>query len=101
LFVAIGIIAVGAVALGFGLVVLFPPSFNITISSSPSGSGFVLVDGNLVTTPCNFSWRSGSKHNISASSRASASGVQYAYSSWSDGGAQSHTITINGSADYN
>jgi hypothetical protein len=31
---------------------------------------------------------------------STGSGVQYAYSSWSDAGAQSHTITIDGSANY-
>lgn len=101
LYVLVGIIAIAAVASGFGLMVLSPPSFSVTITSSPSGSGFITIDGNPVATPCDFSWQSGSKHNITASSRASASGVQYAYSSWSDGGVQSHTITINGTADYN
>ena len=101
LYVLVGIIATAAVASGFGLMVLSPPSFGVTITSSPSGSGFITIDGNPVATPCDFSWQSGSKHNITASSRTSASGVQYAYSSWSDGGVQSHTITINGTADYN
>jgi hypothetical protein len=98
---ALGIIATAAVASGFALMVLSPPSFSVTIASSPSGSGFITIDGNPVATPCDFSWQSGSIHNITASSRASASGVQYAYSSWSDGGVQSHTITVNGTADYN
>ncbi|MGD0978586.1 MAG: hypothetical protein ABR962_05525 [Candidatus Bathyarchaeia archaeon] len=101
LYVLVGIIATTAVASGFGLMVLSPPSFSVKITSSPSGSGFIAVDGNAVVTPCDFSWQSGSKHNITASIRASASGVQYAYSSWSDGGVQSHTITINGTSDYN
>jgi hypothetical protein len=101
LYILIGIIAVAAVSSGFGLMILTPPSYSIAIASSPTGSGFVAIDGNPVTTPCNFSWQSGSKHNITASTRASASGVQYAYSSWSDGEAQSHTITTNGTANYN
>jgi hypothetical protein len=101
LYVLVGIIATAAVASGFGLMLFSPPSFSVKITSSPPGSGFITIDGNPVATPCNFSWQSGSKHNITAGSRASASDVQYAYSSWSDGGAQSHTITINGTADYN
>ena len=100
LYVLIGIIAIAAVASGFELMVLSPPSYSITLTSTPSGSGFIVVDGNPVVTPCSFSWQSGSKHNITASTRASLSGVQYAYSSWSDGGVQSHTISINGTADY-
>lgn len=101
LYVLVGIIAAAAVAAGLGLIILNPPSYGITITSTPSGSGFITVDGNAVVTPCNFSWQSGSQHNITASTRASASGVQYAYSAWSDGGVQSHVITINDTADYN
>jgi hypothetical protein len=101
LYLVLGIIAVAAVATGFGLVIFRPPSFRVTITSTPSGSGFVTVDGRSVTTPCDFLWQSGSIHNVTANSPASAeSGVQYAYSSWSDGGSQSHTITINGSSIY-
>jgi hypothetical protein len=101
LYFVLGIIGVAAVGLGFGLVVLSPPPSSITITSSPSGSGFILVDGNPVTTPCNFSWANGSKHNVTANSRVSQeSGLLYAYSSWSDGGVESHDITINGTANY-
>jgi hypothetical protein len=101
LYVVLGIIAIAAVGSCLGLVVFWPPSFRVTITSTPSGSGFITVDGKSVTTPCSFSWQSGSKHNVTANSPVSAeSGVQYAYSSWSDGGFQSHTITINGSAIY-
>jgi hypothetical protein len=100
LYLILGIIAVAAaVGSGLGLVIFWPQSFRVTISSTPSGSGFITVDGNPVTTPCVFSWQSGSKHNVTASGAVSAeSGVQYAYSSWSDGGIQSHMITINRSA---
>jgi hypothetical protein len=100
LFLLVAVLAVAGVASAFGLIFLYPRTYTIAIRSTPSGSGFVVVDGNMVTTPCNFSWMSGSSHNITASSRASSSDVQYAYSSWSDGGAQSHTVTVNGVADY-
>jgi hypothetical protein len=100
LFLLIAVLAIAGVASAFGLIFLYPRTYTVAIRSTPSGSGFVVVDGNMVTTPCNFSWMSGSSHNITASSRASSSGVQYAYSSWSDGGAQSHTVTVNGMADY-
>ena len=99
-FLLVVFLAVAGVVSAFGLVFLFPRTYVVAIRSAPSGSGFVVVDGNMVTTPCNFSWVTGSDHNITASSQASSSDIQYVYSSWSDGGAQSHSITVNGMADY-
>jgi hypothetical protein len=101
LYVTLGIIAVAAVASAFGFVYFIPPSYRVNITSNPSGSGFITVDGNPVTTPYAALWQSGSAHNVSANSRASGkSGLEYAYSSWSDGGAPSHIIAINSSANY-
>jgi hypothetical protein len=101
LYAALAVIAVVAVALAFMLVYLTTPSYRVNINSVPSGGGFITVDGNPVQTPYTASWLSGSTHNVTANSPAnSESGVQYAYSSWSDGGAQSHTIVAKNSANY-
>ena len=72
----------------------------ITITSSPTGSGFVTVDGNAVTTPQIFYWAPGATHTIAASTTpvSGGTGIQYVYTSWSDSGAQSHTYTVPSSA---
>jgi len=45
--------------------------------------------------PQTFAWTEGSSHTITANSPVNAgSGKQYAFTSWSDGGAQSHTYTV-------
>ena len=41
---------------------------SITITSSPTGSGFVTVDGNPITTPYTFTWNTGDTHTITANS---------------------------------
>jgi hypothetical protein len=73
-----------------------PMSVQIIIDSNPlQGSGFVKVDGGPVTTPCTFNWKWGEIHQIEALSPVSGGpGIQYAFTSWSDGGAQSHMITV-------
>jgi hypothetical protein len=71
----------------------------ITITSSPTGSGFVMVDGFPVITPQVFTWTQGSTHTLTANSPVSGgTGVQFVWISWSDSGAQSHTITTPWSA---
>jgi hypothetical protein len=101
LYVALGVIAVAAVASALGFVYFMAPSYRVNITSTPSGSGFITVDGNPVTTPYTASWQRGSTHNVTANSLVTdKSGVQYAYSSWSDGGARSHIVAVNSSANY-
>ena len=72
-------------------------SFNpeITITTSPSGQT-ITVDGEDYTAPKTFpDWSTGSQHTIEVGSpQSSGIGKQYVFSSWSDGGAQSHSITI-------
>jgi len=71
----------------------------ITITSSPTGSGFVMVDGFPVITPQVFTWTQGSTHTLTANSPVSGgTGVQFVWISWSDSEAQSHTITTPWSA---
>jgi hypothetical protein len=68
------------------------PTAQITITSSPTGSGFVKVDGAAITTPQTFTWEVGSTHTIEALSPVSGgTGTQFAWISWSDGGSQSHS----------
>jgi len=79
----------------------FQPSsttVSITITSSPTGSGFVKVDGAAITTPQTFTWTIGSSHTLEALSPVEVGGTRYAWVSWSDGGGQSHTYTTPSSS---
>ena len=72
----------------------FASSKSITITSNPTGSGLIQVDGAAVTTPQTYAWSTGSTHILQALSPVTGgSGVQYVWTSWSDGGAQTHTYT--------
>ncbi|MEM3578282.1 MAG: PKD domain-containing protein [Candidatus Bathyarchaeia archaeon] len=73
-----------------------PSTVSITVTSSPvTGEGFVKVDSVLVTTPATFSWTVGSTHTLEALSPVpSSTGMRYVWTSWSDGGAQTHTYVV-------
>jgi hypothetical protein len=74
-----------------------PTIASITIVSNPTGFGFVKVDGVLTNTPVTFDWVSGSLHTLEALSPVSDNtGVRYVWSSWTDGGLQSHSFTVPG-----
>ena len=69
----------------------------ITITTNPAGLSFT-ADGTAFTTSHTFSWVVGGIHTISTTTPQGAGGTRYAFSSWSDGGAISHTITTPGGA---
>ena len=71
-----------------------------TVSTSPAGLA-ITVDNAPFTAPQTFSWTPGSQHVMGVSTPQagpSGSGTQYAFTSWSDSGAASHTITVGSSA---
>ena len=71
----------------------------VTIASSPSGFGFVKVDGEIMATPKTFSWYIGETHILEAlSSVAGSSGTKYIYTGWSNGETQVQTFTVTASA---
>ncbi len=72
-----------------------------TVTTNPPGLQ-VTVDGTNYTSPQTFNWAVGSSHTLSATSpQSGGAGTQYVYASWSDGGAQSHSITApSSSATY-
>jgi hypothetical protein len=70
----------------------------MTVTSTPTGAGYVTVDGAAVKTPWTTTWVVGSTHTIAAVSPVSCgTGCEYNFTTWSDGGTQSHTITVPGS----
>jgi len=66
----------------------------ITVTTSPVGLSATLDTGSPCTTPCLFILNPGSMHTIAVSSPQLLGATQYAFSSWSDGGAISHSITV-------
>ena len=72
-----------------------------TIATNPSGLQ-IAVDGTTTPSPQTFNWAVGSSHTISVASPISGTaGTRYVFSSWSDGGSQTHTITApSSSATY-
>ncbi len=65
----------------------------ITFQTNPTGLS-VIVDGTSHTTPYQTTWTTGSSHTINTTSpQPGATGIQYLFSTWSDGGSQSHSVT--------
>ncbi|MGJ5819532.1 InlB B-repeat-containing protein [Paludibaculum fermentans] len=64
----------------------------VNLTSNPSGMTIV-ADGTAYTTPKSFGWAAGSSHTLSVGSPQTFGNSRYGYLSWSDGGAQAHTIT--------
>jgi RHS repeat-associated protein len=66
----------------------------ITVTTAPAGL-LLTVNGTGCTAPCDYQWTPGSNQTIGVSSPQSGPpGTQYLYANWSDGGAQSHSITV-------
>jgi hypothetical protein len=69
----------------------------VTIGTSPAGATFS-VDGTSYTSTQSFTWTVGDTHTLAVSSpQTTSSGTEYSFSSWSDGGAASHTVTASSS----
>jgi len=75
-------------------VTIIPAAVSSTVTTSPSGLA-ITVDGAPYTAPQSFGWSPGSSHTVSVSSPQNGTvGTRYIYSSWSDGGGQTHTVTV-------
>jgi hypothetical protein len=69
-----------------------PRIVTLTLASDPSGA-ILTRDGQPVTAPSTFSSVVGMRRVIGAASSMMVGGVTYDFKSWSDHGAQTHTIT--------
>jgi PKD repeat protein/glucose/arabinose dehydrogenase len=78
---------------------LDPRTVNLTMQSSPSGLTLV-VNSQTGTTPFTYIAVEGATTTISATTPQSLGGQSYTFSSWSDGGAQTHTLTASATATY-
>ena len=70
---------------------LDPKTVALTFQSEPAGLQLT-VGSSSETTPFSRTVIAGSKNSVSALSPQTLGGINYAFASWSDGGAQSHDI---------
>lgn len=70
---------------------------SVTFGTAPAGLAYI-VDAVSYVSPQIFSFLSNSQHTVSVTSPQTSSGTLNTFANWSDGGAQSHTITITSSA---
>jgi hypothetical protein len=78
----------------------FTANIPVTVQASLAGLSFA-VDGTTYSNAEVFSWIPGSNHTIATTSPQSGSaGVQYVWSTWSDGGAISHVVAPTSSTNY-
>src|SRR4029079_10296040 len=64
----------------------------VTVQTNPAGRTFT-VDGTTFSSAQTFSWTPGSSHPIRTTTpQSGTTGVRYALSDWSDGGAISHSV---------
>ena len=69
-----------------------------TVDTEPSGLEIV-VNGVSYNAPQTFEWEAGTSHTLSVpSSQSMTHGERYVFSSWNNGGSQSHNITAQSSA---
>lgn len=73
-----------------------PTTVNVTIGSNPAGQTLV-IDGVATVGTVTMQWLSGSAHTVSAPNTTGATS-RVVFQSWSDGGAQTHTVTVPTSA---
>ena len=73
------------------------PLETITVGTNVPGLSFT-VDGSGYTSTQTFRWATGSTHFVGADAIQVLAGTQYVFSNWSDGMAQTHSITVGASA---
>ena len=78
---------------------LDPKTVSLHFASVPSGLSLV-VGSSASVTPFDRTVILGSSNSISATSPQTLSGQSYAFSSWSDGGAQTHNIVASAGMTY-
>ena len=76
---------------------LDPQTVNLTFQSNPSGLQLA-VGSTSQTTPFTRSVIIGSANSVSATSPQTLGGQSYTFSSWSDGGAQTHNVVAGATA---
>jgi hypothetical protein len=77
-----------------------PQNISGTVQAKPAGRSFA-VDGVTYTTTQVFNWTAGSSHALDAASpQDGAVGTRFVWNNWSDGGAQTHSVTPAANTTY-
>ncbi len=71
----------------------FTAEHQVTVDTTPPGLS-VAIDGFPLTAPRTYWWAAGSTHTLGTLSPQTQGTTRYAYLSWSDGGAQNHSVTV-------
>jgi len=70
---------------------------SVAVATNPVGLT-IQVDGITTTAPQSFTWTTGSSHILAiVSPQQGGTSTRYVFSSWSDGGAQTHTVIASAS----
>lgn len=84
-----------AVNNGLRLTAVYSELSRVVVQSNPPGLT-LQVDGATCQTPCNIDRTNGAQINVTAPATISmGAGARLDFNSWSDGGAASHTYTVN------
>jgi N-acetylneuraminic acid mutarotase len=83
-------------ATGSNTVTVTSATVQVTVGTSPTGLSFT-VDNTTYTSPQTLSWTVGTTHTIAATSPQVSTGTQNTFTSWSDAGALSHSVTASSS----
>jgi N-acetylneuraminic acid mutarotase len=87
-------------ATGTNTVTVTAAAVQITVGTSPAGLAFS-VDGTSYSSTQTLSWTVGSSHTIATTSPQTSAGAQNTFTSWSDEGAMSHSVTApSGATSY-
>lgn len=72
-----------------------PNEWSVTVTTSIGSGTEVTVDGTDRAAPFSARWQTGESHTIGVSSpQSGAPGTRYSFERWSDGGAQSHQVSV-------
>ena len=77
----------------------FSIAYEIAIDTSPPNLD-ITVDGATLTAPQTFWWGEGSQHDLGVPSPQGGPSTKYVFTSWSDGKAKEHTISVTGPAAF-
>jgi uncharacterized protein (TIGR03437 family) len=73
---------------------LYGTAKGITLATNPAGLR-IIVDGELVQTPVNYSWAVGSSHTLDVEPTQTGTDARYLFGRWSNDGTQKQTIQVN------
>jgi N-acetylneuraminic acid mutarotase len=81
-------------ATGSNTVTVTAATFQVTVGTTPAGLSFS-VDGTNYSASQTLTWTVGASHTIATLTPQILAGTQESFSAWSDGGAESHSVTAS------